>query len=485
MGANFTPSWNKYSDIKPFRFWCQKVLPSVYDDSLSYYELLCKVVAILNEVIDNMTAVEENTDAILVAFEQLQDYVNNYFADANMSELVNAALDEMATSGELENLVKPYFDSWIEEAEAWAKGTKDGTPVTSDEDQYHNNAKYYAEQGESNKEQSEAWAKGTINGTPVTSDADQYQNNSKYYAEQAAEAAQNATYANEAQAWATGSVNGTPVSSDAPQHENNAEYYANQAAQAAHDATYSDEAQAWATGSVNGTPVGSGAVQYHNNSKYYAEQAAQAAQDATYANEAQAWATGEVNGTPVASTADQYENNAKYYAEQAGQAAQAVVADAVKYGIGNAAYGIYYSVQVKKDRTFYRNGTHQITLDIPGLVVVLFPFPDTGSSTPLVSQDGVNFSDVYSEVLSAVAFTTSTTSPIFRSNRYLIQPMSSGISFVTNVDGKSYVVHFLTVWDYVAGDWAADGTTFNMELLLMRTYYSTAGTVYNTQTIDL
>ncbi len=41
---------------------------------------------------------------------------------------------------------------------------------------------------ESNKEDSEAWAKGTKNGTPVPSTDDQYHNNSKWYAEQAAQA---------------------------------------------------------------------------------------------------------------------------------------------------------------------------------------------------------------------------------------------------------------------------------------------------------
>lgn len=34
-------------------FWCQKVLPLVYDDSLSYYELLCKVVDYINNLIKN------------------------------------------------------------------------------------------------------------------------------------------------------------------------------------------------------------------------------------------------------------------------------------------------------------------------------------------------------------------------------------------------------------------------------------------------
>lgn len=37
--------------IKTLQFYCQKVLPLVYDDTLSYYELLCKVCNKLNEVI--------------------------------------------------------------------------------------------------------------------------------------------------------------------------------------------------------------------------------------------------------------------------------------------------------------------------------------------------------------------------------------------------------------------------------------------------
>ena len=37
--------------MREFGFWCQKVLPLVYDESLSYYEVLCKVRDKLNELI--------------------------------------------------------------------------------------------------------------------------------------------------------------------------------------------------------------------------------------------------------------------------------------------------------------------------------------------------------------------------------------------------------------------------------------------------
>lgn len=38
--------------IGALRYWCTKIIPLVYDDSLSYYEVLCKVTEKLNEVIE-------------------------------------------------------------------------------------------------------------------------------------------------------------------------------------------------------------------------------------------------------------------------------------------------------------------------------------------------------------------------------------------------------------------------------------------------
>lgn len=38
--------------VRPFGFWSQKVLPLVYDDSLSYYEVLSKITFKINEIID-------------------------------------------------------------------------------------------------------------------------------------------------------------------------------------------------------------------------------------------------------------------------------------------------------------------------------------------------------------------------------------------------------------------------------------------------
>jgi lysophospholipase L1-like esterase len=96
--------------VESFKFWCQKVLPLVYDDSLSYYEVLCKVVTYLNNTIG---AVNENTEDVAnltLAFNELRDYVNNYFDNLDVQEEINNKLDKMAEDGTLTNLIKAYVD---------------------------------------------------------------------------------------------------------------------------------------------------------------------------------------------------------------------------------------------------------------------------------------------------------------------------------------------------------------------------------------
>lgn len=60
-----------------FRHWCQKILPAIYDDSLSYYELLNKVVQYLNDVIgkynEMVDAVNTNTEDIALLKEAVSD----------------------------------------------------------------------------------------------------------------------------------------------------------------------------------------------------------------------------------------------------------------------------------------------------------------------------------------------------------------------------------------------------------------------------
>lgn len=114
MSVDFTPNRNNYKDIGSFRFWCQKVLPIVYDDSLSYYELLNKVVQYLNDTIENVDLVGEDMAKLYTTYITLQEWVNNYFDNLDVQNEINDKLNNMATNGSLSALIKPLFDNYKE-----------------------------------------------------------------------------------------------------------------------------------------------------------------------------------------------------------------------------------------------------------------------------------------------------------------------------------------------------------------------------------
>lgn len=71
--------------MEKFRFWCQKVLPLVYDDSLSYYELLCKVVNYINGLIDSEKEISEDVEVLQKELATIQKWIADYntsFADS-------------------------------------------------------------------------------------------------------------------------------------------------------------------------------------------------------------------------------------------------------------------------------------------------------------------------------------------------------------------------------------------------------------------
>lgn len=60
--------------IEKLKYWCHKILPLVYDDSLSYYEVLCKTSAKLNEVIDS-------TNGLLAAWNTYKNDIDKAFGE--------------------------------------------------------------------------------------------------------------------------------------------------------------------------------------------------------------------------------------------------------------------------------------------------------------------------------------------------------------------------------------------------------------------
>lgn len=61
-----------------FRFWCYKVLPLVYDDSLSYYEILCKMVTYINNLIETDKLQNDEIDKLKKEVQIVQNWINNF-----------------------------------------------------------------------------------------------------------------------------------------------------------------------------------------------------------------------------------------------------------------------------------------------------------------------------------------------------------------------------------------------------------------------
>lgn len=79
--------------LNTMRFYCQPILPLVYDESMSYYETLCKVVGQLNTTGD--------------AVNKLNEGLRNEIADRQAAD---AALDERLKKIESTNA---KFISWL------------------------------------------------------------------------------------------------------------------------------------------------------------------------------------------------------------------------------------------------------------------------------------------------------------------------------------------------------------------------------------
>lgn len=121
MGANFIPSLNGYTGQGAFRFWCQKVLPLVYDDSLSYYELLNKVVEYLNNVITDVSTMGGNIDELKEAVADIQalnanvlddlverTFYNEITVETTVENNSNCFFVTIPLNDNEGNLIKPY-----------------------------------------------------------------------------------------------------------------------------------------------------------------------------------------------------------------------------------------------------------------------------------------------------------------------------------------------------------------------------------------
>lgn len=89
--------------LPPFKAFLASNIPSVYDNTLSYYDELTKLIAYLEGQV--VPAVNANTEGLAT----LKDYVEHYFDNLNVQEEINNKLDEMTENGTLEEIIGHYI----------------------------------------------------------------------------------------------------------------------------------------------------------------------------------------------------------------------------------------------------------------------------------------------------------------------------------------------------------------------------------------
>lgn len=103
------------NNIRHFRFWCQKVLPLVYDNSLSYYEVLCKVVKYINDLIDSDKEIVADIDVLKEEMKEILDFIENFNDKAQeiLAEEIHKYIATMVFFGITDD---GYFVAYIPES---------------------------------------------------------------------------------------------------------------------------------------------------------------------------------------------------------------------------------------------------------------------------------------------------------------------------------------------------------------------------------
>lgn len=98
---------NNTKKITPFMNFCIQNFPFIEAtyDAIDNYDMWCKLVAKMNEVINNENTLGVNFNEVLTAFNNLQSYVNNFFDTLDVQDEVNSKLDDLVNDGTLEKLI--------------------------------------------------------------------------------------------------------------------------------------------------------------------------------------------------------------------------------------------------------------------------------------------------------------------------------------------------------------------------------------------
>lgn len=122
----------KFKRLTPFKRCVLQNFPFIEADfdALTNYGLLCKIVEYLNQVIASQNEVQGVTEEIVTAFNNLYDYVHDYFKNLDVQEEINNKIDQLVEDGTLQGFFTGYG---LEIGEDNKVKVKAGAGITVDE----------------------------------------------------------------------------------------------------------------------------------------------------------------------------------------------------------------------------------------------------------------------------------------------------------------------------------------------------------------
>ena len=106
-------------------FKCYKILPAVYDESLSYYEQLCKVTYSLNETIEAVNNLNENVSALNERCNTFQDEIEE------IANIVNTFVEE--TEAKIDAIIDEKLEDFENQFNELAEKTQQEIDILNKE----------------------------------------------------------------------------------------------------------------------------------------------------------------------------------------------------------------------------------------------------------------------------------------------------------------------------------------------------------------
>lgn len=104
-----------YKNLSPFKWFVLENFPFIEADfdAITEWQLFNKIGKEINKIITSQNLVGKQAEELTNAFNDLQNYVNNYFNNLDLQEEVNKKLNEMAEDGTLEKIINQNIFSKI------------------------------------------------------------------------------------------------------------------------------------------------------------------------------------------------------------------------------------------------------------------------------------------------------------------------------------------------------------------------------------